>query len=429
MTTQAHIPAAGEEPTNQLEHIALSKHTHGYSPAIGKLFDLALSYIEDAEAGNREGRGAAWTQGVFEAPLFYACDTVPMSAIDLGRLSSRNSVEVAEQVFDLPKETCSMIAVLLGEWKLRNEHSVKRVVAFNNACEPFNMGYELIRDHGYDVFRVESVIRPKLNHDGRFEQAVQFLAGELGDLAAWLGGKPLDEARMAAEIVRINRIIGKVRRIMQLRIANPLYMRSLPTIFLLMGSGHYFGKPQAFEDTLDELIEELQSADYVQPTRGKIVPLTWIGARGLEFGVYKAVDDCGGALLSWFTPNPYDRGWREDVPPLESMARYILDYFLVGSPVNQIKGIEKLVEHAGARGIFFYHYVGCAFGGVHVEIFREYFRKKGVPSVGLDGCFQVGAPSGQLLTRVRAFIEMLSTSKAAPDAPRVIPIHPVAAAH
>lgn len=396
------------EPSNQLEHIEYSKKQHAYSKGIDQLFDLALSYIEDAEDGNTKGRKAAWTQGVFEAPLFYACDTVPMSAIDLGRLSSRNSVQIAEETFDLPKETCSMISVLLGEWFLRRNSSVKKVVAFNNACEPFNMAYELIKEHGFDVYRVEGAIRPKLNHDGRYEDVLKFIEKELADLAFWLTGKPLNEDKMTLEIKRMNRIVNKVRKIMELRLDNPLYMKSLPTMFMLMGSGHYFGKPVEFEAVLDQIIEELKTSPQIESPLKKVVPLTWLGARGLEFGVYKAVDDCGGALLSWYTPNPYDKNWREDVPPLESMAHYILDYFLVGSPVHQIKGIEKMIQESNSKGIFFYHYVGCAFGGVHVEIFRDYFRKMGVPSINLDGCFQVGAPSGQLLTRIRAFIEMFS---------------------
>ncbi len=395
------------EPTNQLEYIQQSKFEHGYSKAINRLFDIALNYIEDAEKAQTQGKKAAWTQGVFEAPLFYACDTIPVSAIDLGRLSSRDSVQVAEKAFDLPKETCSMISVLLGEWLLRRNSPINKVVAFNNACEPFNMAYELIRDYDYDVFRVEGAIRPKDNHDGRFDQVIKFLAEELKDLADWLSDGSFSEDKMSFEIKRMNKILAKVRKIMDLRLKNPLYMKSLPTMFMLMGSGHYYGKPEEFEEILDELIEELESSDIITSKLGKIVPLTWAGARGLEFGVYKAVDDCGGALLSWYTPNPYDKDWDEKSFPLESMAKFILDYFLVGSPVNQINGIEKMIEKSDSKGIFFYHYVGCAFGGVHVEIFRNYFRKMGVPSINLDGCFQVGAPSGQLLTRVRAFIEML----------------------
>jgi benzoyl-CoA reductase/2-hydroxyglutaryl-CoA dehydratase subunit BcrC/BadD/HgdB len=53
-------------------------------------------------------------------------------------------------------------------------------------------------------------------------------------------------------------------------------------------------------------------------------------------------------------------------------------------------------------------YVGCSFAGVQTEILCDNFRKKGIPSITLEGSFQVGPPTGQLLTRVRAFIEMLS---------------------
>lgn len=396
------------EPQNQLEYIAYSRQQHSYSKAVDKLFDLALNYIDDAEQENQKGHQAVWTQGVFEAPLFYACDTIPVSAIDLGRLSARNSNEIALKVFDLPKETCSMISVLLGEWYLRKDNSIKKVVAFNNTCEPFNMAYGLIKEKGFETYRVEGVVLPKTNYDGRYDELKNFLAKELNDLAIWLTGKPVDEEKMALEIKRMNRILKKVRKIMELRVKNPLYLKSLPTMFMLMGTGHYYGKPEEFEAVIDELVEELEHADFVEPSSGKIIPLTWCGARGLEFGVFKAIDDCDGALLSWYTPNPYDKDWREDIPPLESMAEFVLDYFLVGTPVNQIKGIEKLLQSVGSKGIFFYHYVGCAFGGIHVEIFRDYFKKKGIPNIELDGCFQIGAPSGQLLTRVRAFIEMFS---------------------
>ena len=80
----------------------------------------------------------------------------------------------------------------------------------------------------------------------------------------------------------------------------------------------------------------------------------------------------------------------------------------VGSPVHRLAPLEKVITGFGARGILFYGYVGCSFAGVHQEIQRDYFQKQGIPSISLEGSFQVGPPSGQLLTRVRAFVEMLS---------------------
>src|SRR5574337_2096438 len=86
------------------------------------LYDLALSYMPDAEKGNKEGKQAVWSTGLMEAPLLYACDTIPMAVYDLGRLSAaEEAAGLAEDIFDMPKETCSMVTALLGEWYLRRE--------------------------------------------------------------------------------------------------------------------------------------------------------------------------------------------------------------------------------------------------------------------------------------------------------------------
>jgi benzoyl-CoA reductase/2-hydroxyglutaryl-CoA dehydratase subunit BcrC/BadD/HgdB len=39
---------------------------------------------------------------------------------------------------------------------------------------------------------------------------------------------------------------------------------------------------------------------------------------------------------------------------------------------------------------------------------RKFLKELGVPNLFIDGTFQVGKPTGQLLTRVSAFMEMLS---------------------
>jgi benzoyl-CoA reductase/2-hydroxyglutaryl-CoA dehydratase subunit BcrC/BadD/HgdB len=55
-----------------------------------------------------------------------------------------------------------------------------------------------------------------------------------------------------------------------------------------------------------------------------------------------------------------------------------------------------------------YGYIGCSFASVDREMWRNYFHQKGIPSINLEGSYQTGAPTGQLMTRVKAFIEMLS---------------------
>jgi benzoyl-CoA reductase/2-hydroxyglutaryl-CoA dehydratase subunit BcrC/BadD/HgdB len=401
-------PKIRKELESQLAYIGESKLDHGYSRAVPELFDLATSYVEDAEAAARAGKSAAWVMGLWDAPLLYACDTIPISLTELGRMGSAEAMTVAEDYFQLPKETCSMVSALLGEWYLRRNTTVKRLVVFNGACEPLNLGWELIRKEGYDVHRIEAVNRPLESSPERHRQMVDFLVHELGEVARWLTGKPIDQDKAANEVRRVNRILGKIRRVLDLRLKNPLYIKSLATMFLLMGSGHYFGKPETFERVLDRLVAEMEASPVIPSPRGEVVPLAWIGGRGQEFGVYKAIDDCGGAVLGWQTPNVFNYTWREDVPPLQSIAEYVLSGRMIGSPVHRLKSIERVLEQTGSKGILFYGYVGCSFGGIYNEIQRSYFHKKGIPSISLEGSFQVGPPSGQLLTRVRAFVEMLS---------------------
>ena len=407
--TQTAAIRTSEALEGQLAYLRQTREDHGYSKAVQALFDLVLSYIDDAEAAARNGHKAAWVGAMAWAPIFYATDTIPISVPEVGRLGSNDAMAVAEDYFQLPKESCSMVGAVLGEFYLRANRTVKRIAVSNGICEPLNVGWELLRAEGFDVFRLEAAGRPNAqDHPERVVQLERFMADELAELGVWLtGGAPIDEARVAAEIRRANRILGKIRHILHLRSANPLYIRSLATMYLLMGSGHYFGKPDQFEAVLDLLIDELQAADII-PSKRPLVRLAWLGGRGQEFGVYQTVDDMGGAITAWHTPDDWTRDIPEDRPPLEAIAHHIVSNLAFGSPVLRLKRIEESLPVFGATGILLYGYVGCSFGGIHREIHGDYFQKRGISSLALEGSFQVGPPTGQLQTRIRAFIEMLS---------------------
>jgi len=402
------VQKTGDDVQSQLEYVEQSKAEHGYSRAVQRLYDLALRYVEDAEEACHRGRRTAWCMGLWEGPLFYACDTTPLSMTELGRLGSTDALAVAENFFQVPKETCSMVSFSLGEWYLRTQSPVRKIVIFAGICEPYNMAIELIKDYDYDIYRLGAVNKPLLDLGGREDNMRRYFTSELADLAVWLTGKPLDEGRMLFEIRRANRILTQIRTILDLRLTNPLYVKSLAAMYLLMGSAHYFGKPEEFEEVLALLIEEMRVAPYLPSPKGHVVPLTWIGARGQEFGVYQAIDDCGGAILGWVTPNQVAHPWREDLPPLESLTDQVLANLTTSSPVHTLKALDAVIQRTGSKGVFFYCVIGCSFGGVYLEMVRDYFHKKGIPGINLEGSFRVGPPSGQLLTRVRAFVEMLS---------------------
>ena len=260
------------ELQSQMEYIDQSKADHVYSKAVHRLYDLALHYVEDAEEACRRGRRGAWCLGLWEAPLLYACDTIPVSMTELGRLGSVDALSVAENLFQVPKETCSMVSLSLGEWYLRPQSPIRRIVIFDGVCEPYNMAVELIKDHGYEIYRLGAVNKPLLDLGGRKDHIRRYFVSELANLAFWLTGRPLDENRLQFEIRRANRVLAKIRAILDLRSHNPLYVKSLAAMYLLMGSAHYFGKPEEFEAVLDLLIEELRVAPEIHRARDALCP-------------------------------------------------------------------------------------------------------------------------------------------------------------
>jgi benzoyl-CoA reductase/2-hydroxyglutaryl-CoA dehydratase subunit BcrC/BadD/HgdB len=398
------------EVNTQLDYLEYAKEVHGYSPAVGKLIDLSAAYIADAEKAYLEGRkNAIWSGNLgWEVPLLYACDTIPVAYSEMGRLSDREAMLIAEDYYQFPVETCSMVKCTVGQWHRRRGSSIKRILGNCSACEPYNQAWELMKKEGYDVYNMEVFYRAPGVHGKRLEQLIQFFVEQIYGVVEWLtGSRVINEEQLRLEIQRKNRLLAKVRKILDLRIKNPFYIRSLPTILLLnIGLNNYFGKPEEFEAMADQLIAELETTPVDPADLKRVIPLVWGYGTGQEFGIFEAIDQAGGAILG-LRGVPF-RDYREDVPPLESLVRYIYDNQSAGAGIYARNVIEQEIDKINARGLLLYGYIGCSFSSVDKEMWREYFHQKGIPSISLEGSFQVGEPTGQVLTRVKAFIEMLA---------------------
>ncbi|SCM81240.1 conserved hypothetical protein [uncultured Sporomusa sp.] len=399
-----------EDIQSPRDYLIYSKEeVHHYSPAIGKLLDLSTSYVYDAEKAYAEGTiNAVWSRASgWEIPLAYASDIIPVAYSEMGRLSDLESVTIAEDYYQFPQETCSMVKCTVGQWHKRRGTGIKRIIGASVACEPYNLAWELMRKEDYDVHAIDVVYRAPGVKGERLEQLVQFLIEQIYETAQWLtGSKEINEDKLKIEILRKNRLIAKVRKVLELRLKHPYYMRSLPSIYLLTGLNTYFGKPAEYEAVLDDLIRELATAPVNQRDLDKVIPLVWVGSAGQEFGIYEAIDQAGGALLGFrgYPFNNYD----ETLPPVEALARHVLGNQEAGASIYVQKVIEQELKKVKARGLVLYGYLGCSYGSVAREMWRDYFHKKGFPSINIEGTFQVGPPTGQILTRIRAFVEMLA---------------------
>jgi benzoyl-CoA reductase/2-hydroxyglutaryl-CoA dehydratase subunit BcrC/BadD/HgdB len=277
-----------------------------------------------------------------------------------------------------------------------------------SSCEPFNLAWEVLRSEGYDVFNNEVIYRGPTVEGERLEQLIKFMVEQMLDVAQWLtGDRRVDEGKLALEIARKNRLLGKLKKVLELRRLNPFYMKSLAIILTLnVGLNSYFGNPAAYEEAIDALIEELSSIPGNVKDQQAVIPLVWAGGTGQEFGIYEAIDRAGGAILG-LRSVPF-RFYREDVPPLEALARWVYDNSVAGAGIYARNVLNSEAERLKARGVILYGYIGCSFASVDREMWRRFFHEKGLACINLEGSFQTGAPSGQVLTRVKAFVEMLA---------------------
>ena len=161
---------------------------------------------------------------------------------------------------------------------------------------------------------------------------------EFERIAKWLTGKGVDQDRLGEELRKKNVLLSKLRRVLELRKSNPLYLTSVPTVQLLNGSSHCYGNPAQYLRVIDLLIRELEVAATL-PSADRYIPLVLAGG-AVSPSILHVIEESKGAILGWILVGTVD--YRDDIAPLESLAHYLLD--------AQARG--ELGEGAGASATF-----------------------------------------------------------------------------
>ncbi|WP_109121350.1 2-hydroxyacyl-CoA dehydratase family protein [Azospirillum sp. TSO22-1] len=376
------------------------------------LDELAAGYTFDAlEKLAADGQSVIWGGQNWDSPLVYACDTIPVSFEQLWAEESRASEAIAEDLFQVPSEFCSMAKAMLGRLHVGRAKSVKRILHFGSGCEPIHSILELTKRDGYDVQTIDTVSAFKAQ-DKR-DHAIRFLVTELERIAVWLTGKPVDHDRVAEQIHLKNTALRKVHRVLELRSRHPFYIAGEQTKRIFVGSLHQFGKPQRFIQAMDLLIEELEAIDALGPEPLTYIPIVLAGSVG-NVKLFEAIEESNAGIVGWvyFGSHPY----REDVPPLEALAHFVLDAQSrgdlgegVGSSVAYRRNlVEEEVRKTGARGVISSSVTGCPYASLMQQLERDHFKKVGIPIVTLETDVHKEPPTEEQITRVKAFIEMLA---------------------
>ena len=155
------------------------------SAGLRELDALAKSYsFAVIERAAEAGRSVIWGGYSWDSPLIYACDTIPVCYDQLWAEESRKSEAIAEDLFQVPGEFCSMIKAMIGRLHRDRDKSIKRILHFGSGCEPISSVLELAKRDGYEIQTVDTVTAFKAQ-DKR-DTAVAFIVKELERIAHWL---------------------------------------------------------------------------------------------------------------------------------------------------------------------------------------------------------------------------------------------------
>ena len=380
------------------------------SPGQTALQNLVASFsFDQIERRAEAGLQAVWGGSTWEAPLIYSCDTVPIAMAELWRERSREAEAVGESELQIPSEFCSMVKVVAGRLHLRTAKTIRRILHFGGGCEPIGMVLEMMRRKGYDVLTIEGV--HAFRAEDKRPEVLRILSEEFERIAQWLTGKPVDQDRLSEELRKKNRLLGKLRKLLDLRKSAPLYLSSVPTSQLLNGSSHCYGNPLEYLRVLDLLIGELELAA-LSSDQGAFVPLVLAGG-AVSPSILQVIEESKGAILGWILVGTVD--YREDVSPLESLAHYLLDAQARGelgegagaSATYRRHRIESLVTETASKGVISTATTGCPYASIVQQMERTHFKQLGVPFIGLETNVHKERPSEEQIMRVRTFMEML----------------------
>ena len=182
-------------------------------------------------------------------------------------------------------------------------------------------------------------------------------------------------------------------------------------MILIMGHCHYFGKREEYEKALDDLTEELENLPKESYHDEKVV-LAWSGSRGQEFSIFETIDEAKGAILAWNLQDNIVNEFDLTIDPLEALALFEVGDVHAGTTKQSSENFIHSVKKCNVKGIVMYTYLGCSFYTIDIELRRKFFKEQGIPSLTLLGAFDIGSVSGQVSTRIRAFIEMLTAKSA-----------------
>ncbi|HOA36613.1 MAG TPA: 2-hydroxyacyl-CoA dehydratase family protein [Bacillota bacterium] len=349
----------------------------------------------------------------FPCEILYAMDLTPMfpeglSVYVANTACERVFAEKAENNY-LPETFCSYHKIMIG---LAETGVLPRPLLIANttlACDANQLSFRRLAKF-YQVPHV--VVDVPYRAD---EEAVRYVAGQLKSLTALLEEqcqRRLNEDRLRAIVARSRRTLENYRGYLELRADSSLPTTMSGELFALLATHVLLGAP-AGEKFMAELRENAGKAGRTGRNPGK-KRILWLHTLPNWQASLKVIFDEANECEIVGCDMAYDTLVELDPEkPYESMARRVVYNLNNGGGERRVNAAVKYAKALKADGVLIFCHWGCKQTQGLSQFAKEVLEKEGFPTLILDGdgCDTRNVSDGQMVTRVKAFLEQLEGVK------------------
>ena len=339
--------------------------------------------------------------------LIVAADAVPVT------LCATKEEPIADGEKYLPRNFCPLIKSSYG-------FAITEKCAFFNNSE-FIIG-ETTCDGKKKMFELMEKFKPlvvlEVPQSAKGEIQKQYWRAEVArckqEIEKRLGVTISDE-KMKAAIKELNEQRALMRELAHLNTAIPAPLSGMDMLKVMWARNFTFDRP-AFNQQLKDLIGELKSmkakGEGAAPKTAKRIIVTGVPTGVGAEKVLKIIEESGAAVVY--------------IENCSGMKQYLHDVATTGSPLDAIADkylqtpcscmspntgrlelLAKLAKEYHADGVVDITWVGCHTYNVESRVLKEYLAEHGnVPLLQIETDYSQG-DSGQIKTRVEAFLEMV----------------------
>jgi len=352
---------------------------------------------------NRGGKVFGWLCTYVPEELVYAAGGLPIRITGY-----QNETEMDDANAHLYIVSCSFSRSCL-QMGLRGEYGYLDGVIGGSTCD----GARRLFDHWFHYLRapfMQILSVPRKFNDSTMELYYQEVLGLKENLENFLGKNITDEALL--ESIRVfNRSRDLLRNLYEFRKRPEPPITGAETFEVLNAS---FRMPkETFHIWMEELLEQLEKSPVKNRGKARIMV---IGSVLNNPAFIKSIEDQGGLVVTdelcssvryWYDPVVR----MGDEPPLKSIARRYLTNFPCARmfpSTERFTRIRELLRDYEVDGIVSENIRYCVPYAHDLPLLKDKIKDLGIPVLALDIEYGTSG-SGQIQTRVQAFLEMIET--------------------